>query len=217
MKIAIIDSGLDKKFINEKKIVGGCTFKYSVDKIICVNDEYFDDNGHGTATYQIIEQNGSEKNLYYIIKILDKNNETSTEILIHALKHLLEISVDIIHLSLAIEKQSFSGMLQLKRICRKLVKNNRFIVCAQRNKTNIPSYPAAYSSVLGVDGIYTKELNEIWYNIDKKIQCYANAVSKLVKTIDDGYMFFGGTSKSAAMITGILSIYSAFDYRQSYL
>lgn len=165
MKIAIIDSGLDKKFVDEKKIIGGCMFKYSDDdKVICVSDEYFDDNGHGTATYQIIEQNGNEKNQYYIIKILDKNNETSTEILIHALRYLLEIDVNIIHLSLAIEKHDFSGMLQLKQVCKRLTKKNKLLICAQRNKTNIPTFPAAYSSVLGVDSIYSNDFNEIWYN-----------------------------------------------------
>lgn len=205
MKIAILDSGLDMTYYKENIIIGGCTFQYVNDNIENIENEFWDDNGHGTKTFQIIKQYGSSNNKYYIIKILDKNNETTVEILICALKYLLDLDIDIIHLSLAIVEQEFEGKAELSQVCKELAKKNKILVCAQQNKTNIPSYPAALNSVLGVDSIYSTIDDEIWYDAQKIIQCYSNAVPKLVKGLNDRYVFFGGTSKSAAVVTGILT------------
>ncbi|GFI23906.1 minor extracellular protease Epr [Lachnospiraceae bacterium] len=205
MKIAIIDSGVEKKYKNNESIVGGCTFKYVQNNIVFIKDEYIDENGHGTNTFQILQHYGDEKNTYYIVKILDKNNETSIEILIQALKYLMQSDIDIIHLSLAIVEENFLGMMELKQICNNIFKKNKLLICAQKNKTNIPSYPAAFESVIGVNSIYTNSYDDIWYNSFQTIQCYANAVAKLVEGLDGKYVFFGGTSKSAAVVTGMVS------------
>lgn len=204
MKIAILDSGLDSIYYEKNSILGGCTFQYINNKIECIENKFLDDNGHGTKTFQIIKEYGSS-NQYYIIKILNKNNETTVEVLIHALKYILNWDIDIIHLSLSIVEQDFKGKAELSKICKGLVERNIILICAQKNKTNIPSYPAAFKSVLGVGSIYSTIYDEIWYNSRKTIQCYSNAVPKLVKGLNDTYEFFGGTSKSAAVITGVIT------------
>lgn len=205
MKIAILDSGLDASYCKDSSIIGGCTLQYMNDEIVCMENEYIDDNGHGTKTFQIIKQYGSSENKYYIVKILDKNSETTVETLIYALQCMMNRDIDIIHLSLSIVKQNFDGLKDLLHICHELSEKEVVLICAQKNKTNIPLYPAAIDSVLGVNSIYTQKFEEIWYDSREIIQCYCNAVPKLVKGLNERYDFYGGTSKSAAVVTGILS------------
>lgn len=83
--------------------------------------------------------------------------------------------------------------------------SGKIIVAAHDNNKNLESYPCDFRTVIGVDGGIFESNTEFLYDANRKVQAIANKVPILVKGRKEEYHFFGGTSKAAACMSGIIA------------
>ena len=66
VRCAIVDSGVQRE-LSGNNIFGGITFKRSEAGIEIIENEYQDENGHGSMVYRTLAQTDTE---FYIVKVL---------------------------------------------------------------------------------------------------------------------------------------------------
>lgn len=92
VRCAIVDSGVQRE-LSGNNIFGGITFKRSEAGIEIIENEYQDENGHGSMVYRTLAQTDTE---FYIVKVLNESNQGNSLTLCEALKWLLNIEVKLI-------------------------------------------------------------------------------------------------------------------------
>lgn len=199
IRVAVIDSGINTN-INylRDRITGGLTYIYNEKmEVIKLENSYEDDNGHGTNCCQVIYE-GFQEVEFYIIKILNKNNETSSSILIRALEHLLTVDVKVICLSLATYEEEAKEPLNI--VINKLYNQGKILVSSLGNN-QLKSYPASLKNVIGVNGGRFCNNKTFWYNMVYDIQCVADYSPIICRSINLQYQIFKGNSKANALFT----------------
>jgi len=199
IKIAIIDSGVD----NAKNYDGASICYDEETQKFNVDNDYFDENGHGTIVANIIKSHTSNTELY-ILKIFEDQEEVETEKLIFALKFLnFEIHPDIIHLSMGV---SFCNDIKsLREICFELTNNGTIIVAAFDNNGAL-SYPASFPFVIGVES-NSKILKsgDYYYLTNSPINIAAIGIAQRLKGLGNMYYDVVGSSFAAPYITSIIA------------
>lgn len=199
--VAIIDSGinmLDTELCSA--VTKGFNIKYVHGKIV-YTENYNDLNGHGTYCAMIIKRLCPDVKLT-IIKILDENKMGQSECLLEALNYLYYNPVNIINMSLAI--QDVHSKHKLCSVCNKLRKRGTILVSSLANHREY-SYPAIFDDVIGVKGSLCLKEREYIYHSNRAIQCQSSSIPILVERMDGTYTFFGGNSKAAANVSGIIA------------
>lgn len=199
IKVAILDTGIDKthEYLKDN-IIGGISFEPD-DKYILISDDYEDDNGHGTACASIIKKEFKDVEIF-AIKVLNKDGKSNIQILEEALKYLLDKDIKIINLSLSVIESE--GVEDLKIICDKLTSQGKIIVCSLANGYE-ESFPAIFENVIGVKGFILEDENSFWYNKNKNIQCIMDNNPYMNCYINNSYRLFGKcNSQASAKLTG---------------
>lgn len=203
IKIAIIDSGIDptcelpiKKHVNFVPGEEDVSFMYE------------DVTGHGTAVAGIIANN--DKKEYsgvcddvelYSAKVLDDKNETTVSQLVKAINWAIDNKVNIINMSLGMQKKS----KVLEDVIKRAEKNNILMVAAAGNGGDI-YYPAKYSQVIAVGSV--DSLGVISSDSSKGEELELVAPGEKIKTagVYDGVTVASGTSMAAPHISGAAAI-----------
>lgn len=199
LKIAIIDSGVDKAIAFDLNTFTGYSVNHYLNTYQVIEDDCPDEIGHGTAIIDILN-----KNLKYVsfnvYKIFDAVFETEEDRLIFTLNYILKnCSCNIIHIS--------SGLIQSERyselysVCEKLYNQGSIIISAYDNNGSI-SYPAAFPFVIGVD-LSDKQLSltEYEYIENSIINIRASSAFHRLRWTNPATMLAQGTSFSSAYIT----------------
>lgn len=200
IKVALIDSGIDGSFTG-KVSLGKSILCKEKNGAIYWSDDYSDQNGHGTYCAQIINSYCKYVD-FIVIKILDQNNTGSSRALVEALQYLLVLTVDIVNMSLSVFHNEYAK--EIEQLCSRLKDNGAIVNVSVQNHEKT-SFPASLKSTIGIRGAFNVDSYSIWYNPDIEIQCIANIVPVLVKNIDGTKTFFGGNSKSTALVSGLLA------------
>lgn len=201
IKVGIVDTGIHAEHPYLKdKIVGiyeYCAEQkdiYAVPKTTC-NDQ----NGHGTACASVIVKECPMVELY-VYKLLDRQGEANLLALENTLYTLLNTELDIINLSLSIEKQKRSH--ELKYLCKELEKQGKLVIVALKNH-EYKSYPSAYRFCYGVRGSILDNRDDFWFSKYRQIQCIVDSTPFLHCDTTCGYHMFGkSNSYAAAKMTG---------------
>lgn len=148
MRIAIIDSGVDKNNNHLKKLdIQGCSLRVC-DGCIEKKDEFSDILGHGTAIFYLINKFTKSDYIYNFKVFFDDMDFKMTE-----LNQILDYvysnyNFDIINISLgAIYPENLNS---LENICKNFYYNKKTIIIAAFENYGAISYPAACNYVLGV-------------------------------------------------------------------
>lgn len=201
--VVIIDSGVDIGNVNiMEHVEGGCGFKY-INGSICETKNINDKCGHGTNCADLILRLNSDLKLY-IIKIVDENGKSSSELMIKALEKCLDIDARIICMSLSVITQKCDYERNIKEVCKKLCLQNKIICVSEHNEMKF-SQPAKFREVIGVRAYYQGK-KEGWH-IEKSsdIQVVADGYPVFLKGKAGNYNFFKGSSKANAFFVGKLS------------
>ena len=200
IKIAIIDSGIEESSYSlNKNIIGLYNF---------VDNEKFDNYGHGTMCYKLINDSliQCQDVSFYIIKVFSYIGQTKSTFLIEALEVLIELDVDLINLSLSLS--NLTDVKIVKRIadlCTLLKSQNKVIICSAMNgNKTINSFPANLDSTIGVEGAIFNS-NKYWFNCKYEIQAVADQTPVLIQMQNQKLQFFTGNSKSTALFTRIVA------------
>lgn len=191
VRIAILDSGIDKELKND---VYYCK--------TYVEEDVIDRFCHGTMCYNLIHSyvpNG-------IFKILNSIGKTTSFILIKALEDLIDEDVNVINLSISLLNIGRSEQIEkLNKVCECLYKQGKIIVCSLQNGRREFSLPAGFKSVIGVGGASFNSNFTYWFNKNSKIQVIANSTPILLPSINHKYDLFKGNSKATALISCIIA------------
>lgn len=198
VKIAIIDSGIDKCHSQLKNF----TFKGVCIKNqdgLLISDDITDTIGHGTAVAYIITKIVPEAEVF-IIKLFDKEFNTTTEDLINTLKYIDEqLQPDIIHLSNGVT--ICDQLDELEEICNRLTGKGIIMIAAFDNGGAI-SYPAAFKNVIGVDfSIDFKKVTDFQFIEGDIVNIRGIGKEQRLPWIEDTYKMVSGASFSAPYVT----------------
>lgn len=196
-KIAILDTGVgssEADFVNlyVKKSLDFTRCKFSESNI------GLDDNGHGTTCAKIILKNANNPEIYSF-KVLDKNRCGKMSDLYAALQYLLTQEVDLINMSLAFSENCFTEKIRI--VCKELSRQGKIIVASVGRYEKRP-FPAAFRSVLGVQGKEFINDTEFIYEPFAEIQITADDTPVFSEWKNNEIFILGGTSKAAALMSG---------------
>lgn len=196
--IILIDTGIDKSAF-EDCIVGGIHF-FAEDHCIRCDEDFDDDNGHGTACAYIIKSIFPSAK-FYVIKALDKHSETIYPVLEAALMHCLDVEYNVINLSMTILDGKTTK--ELESLCKQLQFSGKIVLSSVCNGCK-ESYPASYRSIIGVRGGRFYSSGNYWFDSGRRIQCIADLTPCLTDRSLDKYFLFGGNSKACALMSGLV-------------
>lgn len=205
LSLAIIDSGVDvthSRFHNDIF----CGFQVTETGVL---EDYSDQNGHGTAIYGILQSVTSH---FQIINIKIVNEFTAREqSLIRALRYCLENRIDLINISAGV---TVCFTQELEDLCYDLEQKGSIVISAFANDGSV-SYPAAYSSVIGVDSgdlCFTK--NEIEYVEGSIVNIRGYGRIQRLCWTTPPMLLMGGSSFACAHVTSIIADLMRQGYRQ---
>ena len=196
VKIVILDSGIRT---SHPKLT---QYTFSGYNIINDSSNIEDRLGHGTAITGII------KNLVpcaeiFAVKIFDNDYYIDFSDLCMALEYIYKnIDFDVLNLSVGLTECPDHN--KLENLCDMLAKKG--VVVSAFDNFGAISYPAAYSSVIGVDG--TLEYTNPWeydYVEDSTINIRGKGGNQRLLWSDPDYMIQGGSSFACAHITGLIA------------
>lgn len=200
--VIIVDSGIDMNdpYLNSH-VIGGVTIYVNNENHISYDNNYLDENGHGTFCAKTILSLSNDVGIY-VIKILNKELMCSIKVLIEALKYIKKINVNLVCLSLATSIYS----KELEIVCNELKGEGKILVASKDNMGG-DSYPASFKSVIGVEGVIVSNSLYLSYKDNLPIQCKVSNMPFLMKRLNNNYKFFRGNSKSNAFLCGLVIKY----------
>lgn len=187
MKIAIIDSGIDK--IYEVKRI-----KISIDrdyKFLYNYGNIYDENNHGTLIYKILREYIDDKDEVFSVKILNKDLKGHSLSIIKGIELAIEEGCEMINLSLG--TTSLDYLADIRKVIDYATNRGIIIVSANSNENAI-SYPASLKNVIGIFNAVNKEfycdeemnnlyLQNIQYYKGQKLEGTSYIVPHIVGTI----------------------------------
>lgn len=203
-KIAIIDSGLSIEYQNfySNQII----YKYN-----CIdgNDDISDENGHGTEMTLLIlgdeERNIkgiSPKSDVIILKVVDENGKTNSNLLLNALVKAEQQNADVVNMSLGTYKENESIAKQIKKMNNK----NITIVSSVGDDGNKDIlFPSSLESVIAVTALdKNSNIYEESNTSDKKSIAFPGVEIKPLNFGEEENIT--GTSYACAIATGYISL-----------
>jgi len=201
IKIAIIDSGINKDHLDlGKNVRGGISFVED-------RDYWDDDLRHGTSVAGVISALNNEIGVVgmapdseiYSVKVIGSSGGKLSNF-IQGIEWAIDNDMDIIVMSLGIPVDSPS----LRRIVDEAYLEGIILVAAS-GKDNQIYYPAKYSSVIAVGSI--DESNQLTDENGEGDELeFVAPGQNIISTNINGYGSFDGTSMSAPHVAGVLAL-----------
>lgn len=199
VKVAIIDSGIDRNINNLRDFVKYETaYKINEYGQVVENDDMSIKHQHGTAIALVIKQLCSNVE-FYSMNIFDENLLSDGRVLLHSIEKAIELKPDIIHLSLGTQRVRY--IIKLMKLIQKAHKNGIIIVSALNND-GTTSYPANLMGVVRVEGYSFRDYLDYHYSKGKFIAPFGLEFIDGKEELD--FKKFVGNSMAAAYITGHL-------------
>ncbi|MFP4498519.1 MAG: S8 family serine peptidase [Vulcanimicrobiota bacterium] len=203
IKIAVIDSGVDVTH----PVLGNCV-KKSVkllrknEEIKVVKSDFTDSFGHGTACAGVIHEIAPDAEIYSV-KVLGSNLRSTGDIFISGLKWALENNVNLVNLSLGTTKSKYYSALQ--QLTDSAYFKKLLIVAAQNNSPT-PSFPAVFSSIIGVKAIYNQDPFDFYFSANPPVEFLIKGVDVKLPWLNHSYETCTGNSFAAPHLTGIIAL-----------
>lgn len=197
LKIAVIDSGINRTHFHVGRVAGGHGYRINGDGQVESHPDFEDEIGHGTAIAGILSQKAPFADLYGI-KIFQKELTAPAYVLMIALKWAIEAKIKIIHLSLGTEVETYRE--DFNALCRTAHDSGIIILAAARSPHD-SIIPAVFQTVIGVfwDRHCGKEM--ISHHPGEKIEFGAYGWPREIPGMPQE-MNFRGNSFAVAHVTG---------------
>lgn len=200
IKIAIIDEGVNN--IKDKlEIAGGYNF-------INNSDDYFDEDGHGTAIASIIKSRefGIAQDVeLYSLKVKLEFTDASINMVIKAIDWCISNKIDIINMSFG-----FAGFISyaLEDKCEEAMNQGIVIVCAagNNNLSQGIEIPGKYNSTIAISGVSRNNTRYEKSSFGKSVDfcCYSEDLLTYDKTGE--IITIAGTSYASPCVAGIIAL-----------
>lgn len=199
IKVALLDSGIERTHSTLQKL--------PVTQFVCDNEkwerrDYVPKYGHGTAIASILARNAEQFDIHSYVIAQDKSS-VSPKRCIGALEAILDSDehYDIIHMSLGVRQYN----KKLETLCAELDKKNKVLVSAFDNIGAV-SYPAAFSTVIGVDASFDclKSDDFIFVSKDGYVNVMAKGGNQRIAWLNNSFVITQGSSFAAAYVSAYI-------------
>jgi len=215
VKVAVIDTGIDRDHPDLKNNLVGCE-RF----IACSNWDWWygrcnceDDNGHGTHVAGII---AAENNSFgvvgvapqakiYALKVLDSSGSGYLSDIIEALDWAITNDMAVVNMSLG----TTSDVASLHDAVKRVNAAGIVQVAAAGNSgpgTNTVNYPARYPEVIAVAATDSSDNVPSWSSRGPEIDLAAPGVNINSTYLSGKYKVLSGTSMSAPHVTGVVAL-----------
>lgn len=204
VKVAVIDSGIDYTHPELRGSVrGGIEVTTSEAGQINYKTGFHQDAyGHGTACAGIIRSIAPEVELHSV-KVLGDTLSGAGNVLIAGIKWAIQNGMDIANLSLGTTKEAYYPVLH--KIADDAYFKNCHLIAALSN-TSLISYPAIFSSLIGVKAIREDNPFNFYINPYPPVELFARGVMVRIPWLEHGYFTTSGNSFATPVITGIVAL-----------
>lgn len=198
--VCVVDTGVDKQHEDlQGQIVGGSSY---------YNNDYQDDNGHGThVSGTILAVDNSigvigvaPESKLFSVKALDGNGSGWDSDISDGILDCVHANSDIINLSLG----SSSPSSTIENAIDQAVAAGVIVVAAAGNSSTQTGYPAARPNVISVSAV-DYQLRLANFSNYGKIEYAAPGVD-ILSTVAGGYSKFNGTSMASPHVAGIYAL-----------
>lgn len=203
VKLAIIDSGVDKRYLEENVTLASAEKIYVSQKenewVLCIEKSELFEDYHGTKVMAAVSYHSQNAKIEcYSFNVFDKGKASS-----YAVREALEKCLSIEGLEVIVMSLSCDPYLreEIEIILEKLYQNNVSIFCSVKNRTDT-SFPADSKYVFGVRGELIKKRGGYCYEEQKSIQLTADHGFEFFR-VRDQLFSFSGNSKANANMAGI--------------
>ncbi len=193
IQIAIIDNGVYADHI---------AFKESKPVVVEISNDNCgeNENGHGTAIYNIIKKITSIADIINF-NISNINNEIEQQSLVDCLENIYNNYKDVNVVNISMGVNIVDNINELQMICEKLYARGTIIVCAFDNAGAI-SYPAGFRNVIGVTGDPNcYRIDDFTYFEDNIVNIGAKSDLQRLAWHNPPYIFLEGNSFACAHVT----------------
>lgn len=205
--VAVVDSGVDA---THPELLGRITSAVAIEEnegaIVTISGDAranADVYGHGTAVASIVTRI-SPNALILDIRVLNRTNACSGDVLLAGLAHAVEARARVINMSLA-AKASYAP--QLRELCETAYRQNQLVVAARRNMPLLDDgFPAEFSSSIGVDIGKLSSLFGVLFRPDGPIEFAAHGESIDVAAAGGGRTTVTGTSFATPAVSGLCAL-----------
>ena len=207
VKVAVIDSGIDVKHPQLQGTVCQAVELVREGSKINFRDidpkDCYDDFGHGTSVAGIISDIAPGVEIVSV-KILDKQNTCTGDVLISALEWVVEQDIGLVNMSLSLNSEKY--IPQLFKICERAYAKNISIVAAKNNFKERLGCPAMFASVISVDKEQFNEPFLLQFNQKKIIEFTGRGINVKVPVLNGSYSKETGNSFATPHVTGFCAI-----------
>jgi subtilisin len=203
IKVAVIDSGVDashpalENSVREHVEIVSDGEKTKVVK--CGPEDAF---GHGTACAGIIHSIAPEAEIYSV-KVLGSMLRSTGEMFIAGLKWVIDQNIPLANLSLGTTREKYFSSLHS---LTDRAYFNRLIMVAARSNAPAPSFPATFSSIIGVKAIYTPDPFDFYFADTPPVEFLVKGVDVKLPWLNHQWEKCTGNSFAAPHLTGIIAL-----------
>jgi subtilisin len=203
IKVAVIDSGIDTTHPALEGCVKKCVEVVGEgDDINIVECKSGDAFGHGTACAGIIHSIAPEAEIYSV-RVLGNTLRSTGEMFIAGMKWVIEQEIPLANLSLGTTREKYFGSLHS---LADRAYFNRLIMVAARSNAMLPSFPATFSSIIGVKAIYSSEPFEFYFSDTPPVEFLIRGVDVKLPWLNHQWENCTGNSFAAPHLTGIIAL-----------
>jgi subtilisin family serine protease len=209
VKVAILDTGMDKDHPDLPTAAGGINFVANRGKVDPTAWE--DDNGHGSHCAGIIAakiNNGKGSQgvapgaALYIAKVLNKSGSGTITDIVAGIDWAISKQVNVISMSLG----AATGYSTLEAACKRAYDAKITIVAAAGNNGGAVIYPAAYDTVIAVSATDSSDVYASFTSHGTQIDVSAPGVSIYSTYKNGGYATMSGTSMACPHVVGEIAL-----------
>lgn len=204
VKVAVIDSGIDSTHPELKDCLKGDVevALNETGNIVYREGPHTDAFGHGTACAGIIRSIAPDVEIYSV-KVLGSTLTGTGNVMLSGVKWAVDNRMDILNLSLGTTKDAFYATFN--KITEEAYFRNCLLVAALSN-TNPVSYPAVFSSIIGVKAVEEANPFHFYLNPEPPVEIFARGILVRIPWLQHGYFTTSGNSFAAPVITGITAL-----------
>lgn len=202
IKVAVIDSGIDRDHpFLENCVKGGVEIKSLPRGIVVEEGDHEDSFGHGTACAGCIHAIAPEAEIYSV-KVLGRTLRGGGDAFMAGIRWVIENNIPLANLSLGTTRHKYFSTLH-SLIDRAYF--NRTLIVAAQNNAPTPSFPAVFSSIIGVKAIDVEDPFSFHFSDTPPVEFLVKGENVKLPWLDGQYEVCTGNSFAAPHLTGIIA------------
>jgi subtilisin len=203
VKVAVIDSGVDASHPAVGGRIGGyVAINATPDGTLTYDiSPHQDAVGHGTACAGVIRGLAPDCELFSV-KVLGPHLGGRGTVFLAGLRWAVDNGIQVCNLSLGTTKPELYGALHE---VADLAYFRNIILVAAANNLQVPTFPAAYASVISVAACEPRNEPIFYYNPEPPVEFGAPGINVRVAWRDNGWLTATGNSFAAPHITGAVA------------